>query len=53
MQISVQGQPREIVHKTPISKKITGAKWIGNVAQAVEHLPCKHEALNSNPISPK
>jgi hypothetical protein len=43
----VQGQSRQIVGVTPISK-ITRAKWIRGVAQVVEHLPCKHEALSSN-----
>jgi hypothetical protein len=46
--IIVQGQPRQIVHETPISK-ITRAKWTGGVTQAVQHLPCKHEVLSSNP----
>jgi hypothetical protein len=32
----------------PISK-ITRAKCTGDVAQALEHLLCKHKALNSNP----
>jgi hypothetical protein len=31
--IMVQGQPRQKVHETPISK-ITRAKWTGGVAQA-------------------
>jgi hypothetical protein len=35
--ITVRGQPGQIVHEIPISK-ITKAKWIGDVAQAVEHL---------------
>jgi hypothetical protein len=38
--IAVQGQPKQIVRKTPISK-ITTAKWTGSVIQAVEHLLCK------------
>jgi hypothetical protein len=29
--------------------KITTEKWSGGVAQAIEHLLCKHEALSSNP----
>jgi hypothetical protein len=29
--------------------KITRAKWIGSMNQAVESLLCKHEALSSNP----
>jgi hypothetical protein len=28
--------------------KMTRAKWNGDMAQAVEHLLCKHEALSSN-----
>jgi hypothetical protein len=40
--IEVQGQPKQSVYETPISK-ITRAKWTGGV-QAVEHLLCKHEA---------
>jgi hypothetical protein len=43
----VQGQPEQIVHETPICK-ITKTKWTGGVAQAGEHLLCKHEALISN-----
>jgi hypothetical protein len=31
----------------PISK-IARAKWTGGVAQGVEHLLCKYEALSSN-----
>jgi hypothetical protein len=31
----VQGQPRQIIHKPPISK-VTRAKWAGGVAQALE-----------------
>jgi hypothetical protein len=45
--ITVQGQPRQIVHKAPISK-ITRVKWIRGVAQEAEHLLCKHKALSSN-----
>jgi hypothetical protein len=36
----------------PISK-ITRAKWTGDVAQAVEHLPSNCEALSSNPSAAK
>jgi hypothetical protein len=36
----------------PISK-ITRAKWTSGMAQAVEYLLCKCEALNSNPSSNK
>jgi hypothetical protein len=31
----------------PVSK-ITRAKWTGGMTQVVDHLLCKHEALNSN-----
>jgi hypothetical protein len=49
-----QGPPGEIVCEThaPISK-ITTPKWTRGVAQAVECLLCKYEALNSIPIPPK
>jgi hypothetical protein len=33
----------------PSISKITTAKRIGGVAQAVQHLLCKWEALSSNP----
>jgi hypothetical protein len=46
--LKVPGRPRQIVPETPISKT-TKAKWTGVVAQAVEHLLCKCEALSSNP----
>jgi hypothetical protein len=46
--ITVGGQPRQIVHKTPISKTIR-AKWPIGVSQEVEHLLCKCKALSSNP----
>jgi hypothetical protein len=29
--------------------QIIKAKWAGDVAQAVEHLLCKHKTLSSNP----
>jgi hypothetical protein len=35
--VAVQDQPREIVHKTPLSK-IIRPKWTGGVAQVVECL---------------
>jgi hypothetical protein len=44
--IEVQGEPEQIVHKTPAAK-ITRSKWTGGVAQAVKRLLC--EALCSNP----
>jgi hypothetical protein len=37
--IVVQGQPRQTVHETPISK-IIRAKWTVGVAQMVERLLC-------------
>jgi hypothetical protein len=40
--ITVQGQSGQTVFKTPISK-ITTAKWMGDLAQAVEFLLCKCE----------
>jgi hypothetical protein len=40
MRIMVQGQPRQIVHKT-LSPKISRAKWTAGVAQVVELLLCK------------
>jgi hypothetical protein len=43
----VRGQPTEAVLRDPISK-ITRAKWTRGVAQVVEWLFCKHEALGSN-----
>jgi hypothetical protein len=46
--IVVQGQPGQIVHKTPSISKIPRAKWTGSMAQVVECLLCKHEALSSN-----
>jgi hypothetical protein len=36
----------------PISK-ITRAKRVGGIAQAVECLPSKHKALSSNPMPQK
>jgi hypothetical protein len=49
---TVQGQTRQIVQETPISK-ITREKWTGGVVKVVECLLCKHEALSSNPSSTK
>jgi hypothetical protein len=48
VRIMVQGQHGQIVCETPISK-ITRAKWTGSVAQVIECLLCKCEALSSNP----
>jgi hypothetical protein len=36
--------------RPPISK-IIRAKWIGGMVQAVEHLLCKGETLNSNGLN--
>jgi hypothetical protein len=47
----VQGQPRQVFLKTPISTIIT-AKWTGGVAQVVERQLCKCEAMNSNTLVP-
>jgi hypothetical protein len=38
----------EMLHPPPPTPKITRAKWTGVVAQAVESLLCKQEALSSN-----
>jgi hypothetical protein len=46
--ITVQGQPGQIVHQTPIYKTAT-TKWTGGMAQVIEHLLCQCEALSSNP----
>jgi hypothetical protein len=45
--ITAQGQSRQIVCETPSPH--TRAKWTGSVAQVLEHLLCKHEALRSHP----
>jgi hypothetical protein len=42
----------EAKKQDPISK-IIAAKWAGGMTQAVEGLPCKHEALTSNPSTVK
>jgi hypothetical protein len=44
---AVQGQSKQIVHKTPIPK-ITREKWTGSVAQAAQHLLYKCKDLSSN-----
>jgi hypothetical protein len=51
--ITVWGKPRQIVQWDPISK-VTRAKWTGGVAQVLEFLLWRHEALSSNssPIPP-
>jgi hypothetical protein len=46
--ILVQGQHRKVAHETT-SSKLARAKWTADVAQVVEPLLCKPEALNSNP----
>jgi hypothetical protein len=48
----VRGQPSQITHKDPISKK-GGAKWPGRVAQVIECLLCKHETLIQTSVPPK
>jgi hypothetical protein len=50
--IVVQGQHRQIVHKTPIFK-IIRAKWTRVVAQVVEYLLCNCQAPSSNPSATK
>jgi hypothetical protein len=45
--MTVGDQPGQMVFETSISK-ITGAKCTASVAQAVDHLLCKHEDLSSN-----
>jgi hypothetical protein len=47
VRIKVEGQPRQTVHKTPISK-ITTAKWTGDMAQMLECLFCKCKPVSSN-----
>jgi hypothetical protein len=46
--IVVWGQLRQIVLETPISK-ISRAIWTRGVAQAVEYLLCRREALRFKP----
>jgi hypothetical protein len=50
--IVVCSQPRQMFHMT-ISWKFPAAKKAGRVAEVVEHLPNKCEALSSNPVLPK
>jgi hypothetical protein len=50
--IIIRGQLKQIVHETPTSK-ITRVKWTGGMAQAVEHLLYKCEALSSKPSPTK
>jgi hypothetical protein len=46
--ITVGGQPRQEVLKTPISNT-TRAKWTEGMVQVTQCMLCKHEALSSNP----
>jgi hypothetical protein len=48
----VRGQPTNI-SRDPPSPKITRAKWIGSVAQVVQHPLWKYEALSSNSSTTK
>jgi hypothetical protein len=48
----VRSQPRQTVYKTLLRKYPT-EKRAGRVAQVVEPLPNKHEALNSHRTVPK
>jgi hypothetical protein len=48
----VRGQPRQIVRE-PLSRENTSQKVAGGVAQGVEHLPSKCEALSANPCTTK
>jgi hypothetical protein len=43
----IGGQPMQRVHEA--ISQITRAKQTGGVAQVLEHLLCKHEALSSKP----
>jgi hypothetical protein len=45
--IADQSQPRQIIHET-LSYECPTQKWLAGVAQVVEHLPSKHEALSTN-----
>jgi hypothetical protein len=46
-------QPWQIVNKTLSQKYPTHTKWAGGMAQAVEGLPSKHEALSLCPSTAK
>jgi hypothetical protein len=50
--IIVQGHHRQNNTQDPISKT-TREKWTGSVAQAIDHLLYKHEALSSSPRKKK
>jgi hypothetical protein len=45
----VLGQPKQIVHETPISK-IIRTKWTRGMDLSVEFLFCKRKALSSSPV---
>jgi hypothetical protein len=51
--IMVQSQPGQISSQDPISKILNTKKGWEGVAQAVECLPSKHEALSLNPSTEK
>jgi hypothetical protein len=40
-------------HGSGCSEQFTNTQRTGGVAQVVEHLLCKHKALNSNPVPTK
>jgi hypothetical protein len=50
---TVQSQPGQIIHETLFFKKNPTQKRASGEVQAVEHLPRQHEALSSNPSTPK
>jgi hypothetical protein len=50
--IAVQSQPSQIVHKT-LSQKYSTQKTAGRVAQVVEHLPSKCDALRISVLQKK
>jgi hypothetical protein len=50
--ITVRGQSRQVVHEM-LSQKYSTYKRAGKVAQVVESLPSKCEALVQTPIPPK
>jgi hypothetical protein len=49
---AVRSQPGQIVHET-LSQKYSTQKRAEGVAQVVEYLPSKSEALSSNPNTAK
>jgi hypothetical protein len=50
-EITVQGQPEQTVHETHLPFGLVRPKWTGGMAQAVQRLLFKCEALSSNPSS--